>query len=76
MQTVYNTAFATLQFSTLTSTCAGEEKIRKRGITRGERQQKTVRRNRYLGERRAIKDHDNGQKEGKGKEVQMKSLWH
>lgn len=55
VQTVYDTAFATLQFSTLTSTCAREEKIRKRGLTRGETQRKKVRRNgRFGGERRTM----------------------
>lgn len=49
MYTVYDTTFATLHFSTLTSTCAREEKIRKRGLTRGETQRKKVRRNGCLG---------------------------
>lgn len=70
VQTVYDTAFATLQFSTLTSTCAREEKIRKRGLTRGETQRKKIRRNGCFGG--GEKDHGYGEKEGKGVEAQMK----
>lgn len=72
VQTVYDIAFATLQFSTLTSTCAREEKIRKRGLTRGETQRKKIRGNGCFGGERTIKGHGYGEKEGKGVEVQMK----